>query len=95
MFEKLLKKLYQRRKVTDDYQEPLYVKVWNITSGPYHRDEVGDPNVPEGLEYMLVCLIEIDGELLHKEYWFSSLEDANVWVDHFKSKIEPIPVRYE
>jgi hypothetical protein len=94
MFEALLKKLFERRKVTDDYEEDLYVRVWNITSGPYHRDEVDDPNVPEELEYMLVCLIEVGGEMLHKEYWFSSLADASIWVDHFKSKIEPLEVRY-
>lgn len=94
MFENLLNKLLRRRKVTDDYVEDLYLNVWNITSGPYHRDEVEDPNVPEGLEVMLLCLVEVDGNLLHKEYWFSSYEDASVWVDHFQKKIEPIKVRY-
>jgi hypothetical protein len=44
---------------------------------------------------MLVCLIEVDGELTHKEYWFSTFEEANIWVDHFKTKIEPLEVRYE
>lgn len=94
MFEKLLKRLFQKRKVTDDYVEPITVKVWNITNGPYHRDEVDDPDIPDCVEYMLVCLIEIDGETLHKEYWFSSLEDATVWVDHFRTKIEPLEVKY-
>jgi hypothetical protein len=94
MFDKLLKRLFQKRKVTDDYIEPIKVKIWNVTSGPYHRDEVDDPYIPEGIDYMLVCLIEIDGETLHKEYWFSSLEDANIWVNHFKTKIEPIEVNY-
>lgn len=94
MFDKLIKKLFQKRKVTDDFVEPVFIKVWNITSGPYSRDEVPDLNVPDGLEYMLVCLIEVDGEILNKEYWFSSLDDVMVWVDHFKTKIEPIKVNY-
>jgi hypothetical protein len=95
MFNKLLKRLFQKRKVTDDLVEEISVKVWNVTSGPYHRDEIDDPHLPEELEYMLVCLVEIDGELANKEYWFSSLKDATVWVDHFKNKIEPIKVAYE
>lgn len=94
MFDKLLKRMFQKRKVTDDLTEPVTIKVWNVTSGPYSRDEVNDPDVPEGAEWMLVCLIEIDGETLHKEYWFSSLEHATIWVDHFKTKIEPIEVSY-
>jgi len=95
MFDNLLKRLFQKRKVTDDLVEPVTIKVWNITSGPYFREEVDDPYIPEGLECMLVCLVEIDGETLHKEYWFSSLESANVWINHFKNKIEPIEVKYD
>lgn len=95
MFDKYLKKLFQKRKVTDDTKDPIKIKVWNVTDGPYHRDEIDDPNIPEELEYMLVCLVEVDGHMVHKEYYFSSLEDASVWVDHFKTKIEPIEVRYD
>jgi len=70
------------------------VKVWKISHGPFHVDEVDDPNVPEGLEYMVVALTEIDGELHDMEFWFGSLEDLEVWTKHFATKIEPIEVNY-
>lgn len=70
------------------------VKIWKISHGPFHVDEVDDDNVPEGLEYMVVALTEIDGELHDMEFWFGSLEDVNVWVKHFQTKIEPIEVNY-
>jgi len=95
MLKDLVKKWFEKRKVTDDYVETLTVKVWNVVSGPYLREEVDDPNVPEELGCMLVCLIEVDGELTNKEYWFSTLKDANIWVDHFKTKITPLEVKYE
>jgi len=95
MLKDLVKKWFEKRKVTDDYVETLTIKVWNVVSGPYLREEVDDPNVPEELGCMLVCLIEVDGELTNKEYWFSTLKDANIWVDHFKTKITPLEVKYE
>lgn len=94
MLKDLVNKWFNKQKITDDYKEVLTVKVWNVISGPYSREEVDDPNLPEELGYMLVCLIEVDGELTHKEYWFSTFEDASVWIDHFKTKIEPLEVRY-
>lgn len=70
------------------------VKVWGIVSGPYSAEEVGDPDLPEGLEWMLVCKVEVDGELTVAEYWFSSFEGADKWVTHFRTKIEPLEVNY-
>lgn len=68
------------------------MKVWRIISGPYHRDDVEDSEVPEGLEYMLVTLTETDGELEDQEFWFGSWDEVQQWVMHFKSKIDPIIV---
>lgn len=68
------------------------VKIWNISQGPFHVDEVEDDNVPEGLEWMVVALVEYAGELSEQEFWFGSFDDVQVWVKHFQSKIEPIEV---
>jgi len=95
MFDKIKKWLQKNSVQTDD--GPVLdnkVKVWGVVSGPYHRDDVDDPNVPDGLEYMLVCQVEVDGEVTVSEYWFSSFEDSQVWVKHFQSKLEPIEVNY-
>lgn len=73
---------------------PLKLKVWKISHGPFHVDEVDDPNVPDGLEFMVVALVEYDGELSEQEFWFGSMEDVKVWTDHFATKIEPIEVNY-
>lgn len=73
---------------------PLKLKVWKINHGPFHVDEVDDTNVPDGLEYMLVALVEYNGELSEQEFWFGSFEDAQVWIKHFQTKIEPIEVNY-
>lgn len=96
MFDKIKKWLQRNRVQTDDSaeKEVLKIKIWGIVSGPYHRDEVDDPDVPDGLEYMLVCQVEVDGELTVSEYWFDSFEDSQIWVKHFQSKIEPLEVRY-
>jgi hypothetical protein len=68
------------------------MKVWRLVSGPYHRNEIGDDELPEELEYMIVALVEREGELYDQEFWFESFDEAMVWVMHFKSKIEPIEV---
>ncbi len=68
------------------------MKVWKINSGPYHRDEVDDDELPDELEYMVVALVEVDGELYDQEFWFGSWDEVQMWVMHFKSKIEPIEV---
>lgn len=98
MFRKLLLRLLGATEPASLPDEPIdvsdKVRVWGINAGPFHRDEVDDPHVPDELEYMLVCKIEVDGEITVQEFWFSSLEDANIWVDHFYSKIEPIEVNY-
>lgn len=77
-----------------DTQHPsnAKVKIWNITQGPFHVEDVEDDNVPEGLEWMVVALVEFDGELSEQEFWFGSFDDVQVWVKHFQSKIEPIEV---
>ena len=83
-----------KRKKDKEGLKPLKIKVWKINHGPFHVDEVEDPRVPEGLNYMVVALIEVDGELSEQEFWFGILEDVNVWIKHFQTKIEPIEVNY-
>ena len=101
MFHKLLSRWLNKKSVPplDDgfvqIEVTDSVKVWGIVSGPYHCSEVDDPDLPDGLEYMLVCKVEVDGELTVAEYWFGSFEDANRWVSHFQTKIEPLEVKYD
>lgn len=89
MLKKILHKLRLRKK-----EEP-FTLIWGVVSGPYHRNEVGDPNIPRGAEYMLVCKVEVDGQIAHKEYWFPNFKSVSNITGHFYSKIEPIKVMYE
>jgi len=43
---------------------------------------------------MLVCKVEIDGEMVVADYWFENFEDANEWVKHFSKSIEPLEINY-
>jgi len=94
-----IKNLFVRQKDPFDWgytpSTDSKINVWGIESGPFHRDEVGDPEVPEGLEYMLLCKIEIDGQILYNEYWFSDMDGVEKWQDHFRKKIEPLVINYD
>ena len=41
---------------------------------------------------MLVCKVELDGKIVDVDYWFEHSEDADAWVQHFKTSIEPLEI---
>lgn len=69
------------------------LKIWGVVAGPFHKDEI-DADLPDDVEYMLVCKVEVDGELTVHEYFFENFEDAHQIVEHFRTRIEPIEVSY-
>lgn len=92
----LLKKMFPKPKISEDDTElskPQTLKIWGVLEGPFSAEEVEDPNLPEGLEWMLLCKAELDGEVFHKEYWFSTLEDAHRWLVYFQKNIEPMEIQ--
>jgi hypothetical protein len=70
------------------------IKVWGIIEGPiYIEDLPEDEEVPEHMEYLLVCKAEIDGEIEPVNFWFADLEQAYEWQKHFSKHIEPLHIK--
>ena len=73
----------------------MSIKIWDILHGPISREDSEDADdYPDECDHMLVCKVEIDGELVVADYWFQNYEDANEWVKHFSKSIEPLEVNY-
>lgn len=79
-----------RRKIKKTPPEHA-IRIWGVVAGPFFRDEI-EEDLPEGLEVMLVCKVEIDGEITVQEFFFTEFDHAYQIVKHFQSKIEPIEV---
>lgn len=90
MLKKLINLFKKKTPETQHYLQKEKLKIWHILSGPYSREEVEDPYVPDGLNYMLLCKAEYQGKVFDREFWFESFEEAQVVVNHFKSSIEPM-----
>lgn len=89
----MLRKLLAKFKNKDP--EPLYLNVWTILYGPFHKDELPHQNVPDELNYMIVCKVDDQGEVYDQEMWFTDLDSVRVWEKHFATTIDPIriPIR--
>jgi hypothetical protein len=87
MLKKILS-LFKKPEPQEIPQEKL--KIWGVLQGPYSRQEVGDPYVPDGLNYMVLCKASYKKEVFDREFWFETLDEARAMVDHFKSNIEPM-----
>lgn len=72
---------------------PEKLKIWGVLQGPYKREEVEDPYVPKGLNFMLVCKVSYRDKVFDREFWFETLQEARVVVDHFKVSIEPMELK--
>lgn len=95
----MLKKLLSFFKKTPvqgvaEEKEVPTMKIWGITEGPFHASELDDPNIPDDLEYMMVCKVEVDGSIIQKEFYFNTHEEAYHLVKYFSSNIKPIEVSY-
>ena len=82
-----------------EYQKDI--KVWQILEGPLPVD---DPSIlavlsdgehpPEGANYVVVASIENEmGEMEDANMWFDDKVDADEWVSHLQSKIDPIVIK--
>lgn len=88
---KLAKKLSKEKEKSSFSVEKL--KIWGVLSGPYSREEVEDPYVPKGLNFMLVCKVSYRDKVFDREFWFEDLKGANTVIDHFKISIEPMEMK--
>ena len=71
----------------------MSIKIWDIVSGPIAKEESANPNdYPDNCDQMLVCKVEIKGKIVNVDYWFQNIEDANAWIQHFKTSIEPLEI---
>ena len=71
----------------------MSIKIWDIVSGPISKEDSDDPDdYPNNCDYMLVCKVELNGKIVDVDYWFEHLEDADAWIQHFKTSIEPLEI---
>ena len=84
-----------------EYQKDI--NVWQILEGPLHVDDPSilailsdDGHPPEGAKYVVVASIENDmGEMEDANMWFEDKMDADEWISHLQSKIDPIVIKSE
>ena len=88
---KKIRNLFKKKEVPTLSPEKL--KIWGVLQGPYKREEVEDPYVPKGLNFMLVCKVSYRDKVFDREFWFETLQEARVVVDHFKVSIEPMELK--
>jgi len=71
----------------------MSIKIWDIVSGPISKEDSDDPDdYPNNCDCMLVCKVELNGKIVDVDYWFEHLEDADAWIQHFKTSIEPLEI---
>lgn len=88
---KKIRSLFKKKEVPT--LSPEKFKIWGVLQGPYKREEVEDPYVPKGLNFMLVCKVSYRDKVFDREFWFETLQEARVVVDHFKVSIEPMELK--
>ena len=95
---KLARKGMDLSGVTDTLQETNLPEGGNITvhsvlDGPFTQ---GDLKVnwdgPYEAEAYLLVKVEYNGEVSDVEWYFETIEEAFVWVKHFKQSIEPLVI---
>jgi len=94
MWEKI-KSWFKAPEPEEDFEDDIVeveLKIWAILHGPFHKDELPHPNVPDSLNFMVVCKIERLGEVFDQELWFPTLDGVKAWQKHFAATIEPIVI---
>lgn len=67
------------------------VLLWDVRGNPYHRSEVvEDPGMPDEYEYMIMGLVEVDGDMQYLNLWYQTEEECYLIIKHFKSSPEPL-----
>ena len=69
------------------------ILIWDVLEGPIDIDDLPD-EMPEGHNFLNVCKAEVDGEIVHINFWFETFDEAYRWVKHFQTSIEPLEVGY-
>lgn len=69
------------------------ILIWDVLEGPIDADDLPD-DLPDGHNFLNVCKAEIDGEIVHVNFWFETFDEAYEWVKHFQKAIEPIEVAH-
>lgn len=87
------------QKSFKEYQKDI--EVGQILEGPLPVDDPSvlamlsdDQHPPEDANYVIVALVEDDmGEMQDVNMWFDNKADADDWVKHFQTKIDPIVIQ--
>mgnify|MGYP001166428351 FL=1 len=76
--------------VNSDVPQMKQVKIWDVISGPYPCD------IPDSVDvHYNLCKVEIEGKIIHMEYFFDSFNDAYEMVKYFQSNIEPLEIEID
>jgi hypothetical protein len=92
MWKKLKEKFSRKKKEEAPQVENVNLKIWGIVNGPFHKEELPHNNVPEDLNFMIVCKVEEAGEVYDQEMWFPDLTGIVAWQKHFATTVEPISI---
>jgi len=69
------------------------ITIHNVIDGPYTQMDLGyEWDGPQEAEAYLVVKLEYNNEINDVEWYFSTLDEAYVWVKHFKVSIDPIVI---
>jgi len=79
-------------EATEDEDGPI--SVYCILDGPFTQSDVGEYGWggPEDYEAYLLVKVEHMGVVSDVEWYFETVEEAFVWVRHFKTSIDPIVI---
>jgi hypothetical protein len=69
------------------------IYVHEVIDGPFTQSYLEDEwDGPDDYEAYLLVKIEVDGGISDTEWYFETVEEAFVWVRHFKQSIEPLVI---
>lgn len=70
------------------------VSIYCVLDGPYTQGDLGaEWDGPYEAEAYLLVKLEYDGKVSDVEWYFETLDEAYIWVKHFKESIEPIVIK--
>ena len=77
----------------DEAEVDQSITIHNVLDGPYTQMDLGyEWDGPQEAEAYLVVKLEYNNEINDVEWYFSTLDEAYVWVKHFKVSIDPIVI---
>ena len=78
----------------DEVETNQSITIHNVLDGPYTQMDLGyEWDGPQEAEAYLVVKLEYNNEINDVEWYFSTLDEAYVWVKHFKTSIDPIVIQ--